>query len=215
MDMRISCIHGFAALIHGFVFEGRPARISVSSNSVNANANFRFASTCAWVGPGNAQGERLHDAIRESVRRTGEWGLGRIVSTPPHSSVIATQCPGDELRGLINRGAFLPGTTQPPGRNPWNMSVQDFENAMRRVLNEATPHGMTSWAQSYRDFVYQLAHNFLRGGAQGINIPRLDANGQPSMTTPSRLGNVLAFMDSRIADIQQRLAAIERRLDNQ
>ena len=132
-------MYSFICCVHGFVFEGRPARISVSSNGAANNANFRWASVCAWVGPGNAQPAILHDAMRDAVNRVNGWGIGAVRTIVPHSANVATQCPGDQLRTLINQGRFRPGPVTPPpptGGNPWNMTIQQFEASMRRIMDE-------------------------------------------------------------------------------
>jgi hypothetical protein len=103
------------------------------------------------------------------------------------------------------------GGTAPPSGEWDEMATKDeVKQALRDVLNEATPQGMTGWAQSYRDIVYKAAHDLLHG-AQNLTVPRIDAEtGSPSMATPARHGNVLAYIDNRVSQCLDALRRIEQ-----
>jgi len=122
------------------------------------------------------------------------------------------------LREYADNDAALQGVAQvitgASGTGDWfDMATQtDLENAVRKVLNEATPQGQTSWANSYKNITYKAAHDFYNG-AQNLTVPRIDpSTGGPSMSSPSRHGNVLAYIDYRTAEMEKDIAAIKAKL---
>jgi len=92
---------------HGYVFVGRGFGARSAANGT-ASANNRYFAVCFL-------GDDSKD--RDDVSREARVMLARLVleyrrrypkarQVRPHSSFTATQCPGDELRGVIRRARW-------------------------------------------------------------------------------------------------------------
>jgi len=73
---------------------------------------------------------------------------GRPLQLGFHGQFFATQCAGIPLNNWVRQG--IPATPS-PGRDWFDMATQqDLEVVVRRVLNEGTVQGQTSWAATNR-----------------------------------------------------------------
>ena len=94
----------------GLIFEGCGRDVRGPANGTNA-ANIDGWSCCV-LQPVNG---RLSQLARNSTRRLYQWlceVAGRQLAAQPHSAIVATSCPGDELRAWIR--ADMPAQLTPP-----------------------------------------------------------------------------------------------------
>jgi hypothetical protein len=165
----------------------------------------------------------MHDAMRDAVNRINNWGIGAARPAVPHSANVPTQCPGDNLRALISQGRFNPGAS---GGSWFDMATEaDLRRVVREVLNEEM--GDVPFSRRFLRLTNRMAallpagnpdtsqgvdrNEMFRAWGESRSVARM-TNNAPDWSNPSIVGNVLAFIDSRVLDIQQRLAAIESNL---
>ena len=94
--------YNFCVCQHGFVFEGRGLGIRSAGQGTNAG-NDGYHAVC-FLGADRDD--------RDDVTAAGREALGEIIracpgdDVQPHSSFTNTPCPGNELRGYIETGAW-------------------------------------------------------------------------------------------------------------
>jgi hypothetical protein len=93
---------------HGYVFVGRGFGVRSAANGTKA-ANDRYYAVC-FLGNDTAGREDLtppaYAALGELLR-SYDRRIPRVMRVRPHSSFVATPCPGDELRAYIARKGWV------------------------------------------------------------------------------------------------------------
>jgi hypothetical protein len=108
--------YSYLACKHGYVYEGRGRGVRTAAQGTNAG-NDAWHAVC-FLGDDTADRDDVTDAGREAIEAAVRWCnlWSGATEVRPHSWFHATACPGDDLRGWIERG--MPVGTQPAEEAP-------------------------------------------------------------------------------------------------
>jgi len=113
---------------HGYTFEGRGWGKRSAANGTN-NCNSIYHAVCYLGGEGDPFTEPAKGQF-VAVRDAWNGRYGRQAVVVPHSSCVATACPGDTIRNWIKSG--LPGGSVPApvGVSPMYNPPLDLNNVV-------------------------------------------------------------------------------------
>lgn len=108
--------YNFVVCPHGYVFEGRGWGNRSAANGTNA-ANGSYLAVCYLGGEGDPFTEQAKTGFRW-CRSEWERLRGRKADIKPHSSFVATACPGNTIRSWIASGMGGSDPAPPPPPPP-------------------------------------------------------------------------------------------------
>lgn len=167
--------YSFGVCPHGYVLEGRGLN---RQQAAQPGGNSTWYSCTFMTGPG----EQPHPNQVEAFRELRAWLMGKGIKRAirPHSSFVATGCPGDILRRLIRNGtlAKAPGATSipkeddmPEPKELWTWDGIPVPSNFTEEYRKENPNWQARYALSDTWKYVRLIHERL--AAQNATIDKL------------------------------------------